>query len=486
MGQLPAPSTAVLPPTRPVRPRWWTAPPTGLPRRALAGAGALAVAAGAALPTARPGVDVPLTAAGTIGLVIAAAPRPRSRGDAGLLALALGLSTVAAVRDSAWLTLTCLAAAVCLICAVVVRARTWAAVLLAVPMIGSASPPGLAWVTHEVRSLARPRGTASWVRGAALAATLAVVFGGLLAWADPVFTVVVLKASPGADVAMLPGQVFTAAVLAALLAGLLYAVRARARRLRLTRTARPRPAAEWALPLAVVDAVLLAFGAVQAAVLFGGYTPSLARAGVTYADRAHEGFWQLLMVTLLTIAVLALGGRRADPTEPRHRRLLAVTGGGLVVLALGVVASALRRMWLYEQAYGWTVLRLCVALFELWLGGVLVLVAVAWLLRWTARLPRAVVASAAAVLLGLGLAGPDAVVARWNVDRLHTKQTIDLTYLSGLSADAWPALTCLPPPMAFAALAGHAPEPDPWYAANLSRGRAGAALHDLRAGRARC
>jgi hypothetical protein len=319
-----------------------------------------------------------------------------------------------------------------------------------------------------------------------LAATLAVVFGGLLAWADPVFTVVVLAAWPGVDLAMLPVQALTGAVVAALLAGLLYAVRARARRPRLPLTARPRPAAEWALPLAVVDAVLLAFGTVQAAVLFGGYTPSLAQAGVTYADRAHAGFWKLLAVTLLTIAVLGWSGRRADPAEPRHRRLLAVTGGALVVLTIGVVASALRRIWLYEQAYGWTVLRLCVAVFELWLGGVLVLVAVAWLLRWTARLPRAVVASAAAVLLGLGLAGPDAVVARGNVDRYRTEQEIDVAYLSRLSADAWPALACLPPPMASAALAGHAPANDPWYAVNLSRRGAEAALRDLRAGGTRC
>ncbi len=245
---------------------------------------------------------------------------------------------------------------------------------------------------------------------------------------------------------------------------------------RLARAARTRPAAEWALPLAAVDAVLLAFGVLQAAVLFGGYTPSLSAAGVTYSERAHQGFGQLVVVTLLTLALLGWAGRRADPRAARHRAVLAITGGLLVVLALGVVASALRRLWLYEQAYGWTVLRLCVAGFELWLAVVLVLVGAAWAARRTALVPRGVAVSAAAALLVLALAGPDALVARWNVDRLRHTGTLDVAYLSALSADAVPELVCLPEPYRTQVLAGRRVERSPWYAANLARFRARAAL----------
>jgi hypothetical protein len=197
---------------------------------------------------------------------------------------------------------------------------------------------------------------------------------------------------------------------------------------------------------------------------------------MSYADRAREGFWQLSAVTVATLAVLGWAGLRADRTSPRHRLLLAVTGGLLVALTLGVVASALHRMWLYEQEYGWTVLRLCVATFEVWLGAVLVTLAAAWARRRTAPVPPTVVVSAAVVLLGLAIAGPDALVARWNVERFRQNGKIDVEYLSHLSADAVPALRCLPGPLREQVLAEQKPRTDPWYAVNVARERANAAL----------
>ena len=46
--------------------------------------------------------------------------------------------------------------------------------------------------------------------------------------------------------------------------------------------------------------------------------------------------------------------------------------GALCVLTLAVVASALYRMSLYQEAFGYTVLRVFVDGFELWLGLVVV------------------------------------------------------------------------------------------------------------------
>ncbi len=90
-------------------------------------------------------------------------------------------------------------------------------------------------------------------------------------------------------------------------------------------------------------------------------------------------------VTLIAVVLLAWAGRRAGTDRSSGRRLLALLGGGLVVLVLVVVASALRRMALYEQYFGWTVLRLHVAAFEVWLAVVLVLCGLAWTVRGRRR-----------------------------------------------------------------------------------------------------
>jgi hypothetical protein len=152
----------------------------------------------------------------------------------------------------------------------------------------------------------------------------------------------------------------------------------------------------------------------------------------------------------------------------------------LVLLVLVLVGSAIRRLWLYERTFGWTVTRLHAGVFELWLGVTLVVVGAAWLLRRSDRAPRLVIGSAALTLLLLGWSGPDAVVASGNVDRYLSTGTLDTDYVTRLSADAVPALSRLPEPMRTCVLYGFTVRPAPWYATNLGRVRAAAVLTTLR------
>lgn len=153
-----------------------------------------------------------------------------------------------------------------------------------------------------------------------------------------------------------------------------------------------------------------------------------------------------------------------------------MTRAGLGVLclgALGVVASALRRMDLYVDAFGLTRLRIFVVVVELVMAAVLVLVLVAGV-RWRAGwLPRAVVQVAAVAMLGLALVNPDAQIVRHNMAAGPEAQPLDIGYLQGLSADAAPAMAALDEPWASCLLAGRrvdpAHSPAEW---NLGRERA--------------
>ena len=153
---------------------------------------------------------------------------------------------------------------------------------------------------------------------------------------------------------------------------------------RARRGARVRPAAP-AGPAAVARAVrarrgrvhialgalvglFAAFVALQFATLFGGTEHVLDTTGLTYAEYARSGFAQLLAVAALTFAVLAAARRWARP----HRLLLAA----LCVLTLVVLASALKRLGLYEETYGFTRLRLAAHAALLYLGALFCLVLV--------------------------------------------------------------------------------------------------------------
>ncbi len=171
--------------------------------------------------------------------------------------------------------------------------------------------------------------------------------------------------------------------------------------------ARPSPSpAEWAVPLLLADAVLLVFLLVQGAVLFDPAT-ALAGTGVTPSQWAREGFGQLVAVTVLLLLTLGWAVRRVDRAEARQARLLLGGGGVMSLLALAVVASALSRMAFYTDQFGATSLRLYVVVFEVWLAVVVLLVALTWLRRRVALLPRAVVVTAGAAVLLLAAVGPD-------------------------------------------------------------------------------
>ncbi|MFD1050426.1 DUF4153 domain-containing protein [Kibdelosporangium lantanae] len=74
-----------------------------------------------------------------------------------------------------------------------------------------------------------------------------------------------------------------------------------------------------------------------------------------------------------TVSRVANGKTNVDDTT-RDRVFLRSLLGALCLLMLVVVASALTRMWAYQEAYGFTVMRLLVEACELWLGVVYLLV----------------------------------------------------------------------------------------------------------------
>jgi hypothetical protein len=163
----------------------------------------------------------------------------------------------------------------------------------------------------------------------------------------------------------------------------------------------------------------------------------------------------------------------------RQRIMVRLVGGLLCALTLVIVASALRRMLLYVDAYGFTWLRLVSFSFEIWLGIVFLVVAVAGIRLRGGWVPRATGAAAAAVLFALVAVNPEGLMARTHLERLGGPYSVDFHYLGGLSADVVDEILKLPPGVrdcALADLRSELAQPDPWYEFNLAREHARTAL----------
>jgi uncharacterized protein DUF4153 len=238
---------------------------------------------------------------------------------------------------------------------------------------------------------------------------------------------------------------------------------------------------EWLTALTLLDLLFVGFVLVQVSVLFGGHRYVLATEGVTYAEYARQGFFQLLAVGALTLAVIAAAVRWARREGSRDTLVLRLLLGALSVLTLVILASALRRLSLYEDAYGLTQLRFSVHATILWMAGIFLLLLVAGATMRTSWLPRVSVIFTALGILMFTLVNPDGVVAEHNVRRFQETGALDLGYLSSLGADAVPALAALPPQARCWALRPFAERllpSDPFLGWNVARERARAILGD--------
>jgi hypothetical protein len=307
-----------------------------------------------------------------------------------------------------------------------------------------ALPDGLASVAgppaRRLSGRASPRAIA---RAAVLIVPVAALLAVLLGSADPVFRryVHVPSAAPQAWGPNLLAMMLGAVALATLVAiavrhpSPLEAAAQRPWSARWVRTG------EWVGLLAVVDVLFAIFVVIQFAVFFGGRTRVLEQQGLTYAQYARGGFWQLLGAAAIAGSVLAFAWYALPrPTPPRLRRLFLALALTLVALVGVVLVSAFRRLSLYEDAYGLTQLRILVHTTIIGLGVLSVCVVVALLAWRTSWLPAAAVAIVTLGVLGLNLMNLDERIAVRNLERAQAGGTVDVWTLSQLSDDAIPVM----------------------------------------------
>lgn len=431
---------------------------------------------GAATLIALPGIQWGLLSVGAVFVVLIATrhdPALRSarltHSDRLLLGVAVGLACVPALRDDFALVLTAIAGCLGLVAIVSHRARMLTQVLSAGVLAVIGSVRGARWFSlglrqsaHGARPLLRGLG-----KGVSIGLPGAACVAALLSAADPAYALALQRATGALDATttmrVVAGSLVAGALIVAL-HGLAHPVRWWTPRVR-----PPRPAAEWVAPLVMLDGLIALWVVVQVQRLFA------VAARTDLADRARQGFFELLAVILVVAITLAWASGRVSRPDRAQRGILIGLGCLTVLLVLVLVASAITRMVHYTRDYGATVLRLEVVVAEVWLAAVLLGAGVAWLRGRTAGLVRAVVGSAGALVIALGVLGPESLVARWNVERYQRTGSFDVGYARNLSRDAVPELARLPEPLRSCVLP-EPMDPGPWYAANVARWRAAESL----------
>jgi len=364
-----------------------------------------------------------------------------------LVAAAVVLALWLPLRDSPWLTaLNTLTCGALIVAAVVFDKHPVPRLTLRSfgELVGRATA-GLAGPALVARSLlvavpgGRVRSNESLVavaRGLAIAVLPVLILGAFLAQADAVFASA-FSFDLNAGSFMRHGAL--SAFVALAVSGLVCIGRVGS-------TEDPgRPGSLRTLEVAtVLGCIFVLFGAFAASQVVGAFVDVdtiLATQGMTHADYARSGFFQLLSVAALTLVILSALQALVRPDSSAIDNVRRALGAGVCLLTVLIVAVSINRLGLYVDAFGQTTLRWYSTAFAWLLGAVFVMFAA----QHVATAPRPWFGRAASALvmmtlLAVNVVNPEHRVAEHNLTNEPTEAALDARYLIGLSADAWPLL----------------------------------------------
>jgi len=326
--------------------------------------------------------------------------------------------------------------------------------------------------------------------GVVLTIPLVLLFGALLASADPVFERLT-RFFVDWDLGRLLSHLLLIGFLSWISAGYLRGVA-------VPRTERSEPlvqvpaptwgALEIGIPLGALALLFLTFIVIQARYLFGGEDLIRTTVGLTYAEYARRGFFELVAVAGLVLPVLLAADWAVQQGDRVATRVCRGLAAAVLVLVALIIVSAAIRLRLYREAYGLTEDRFHAAVIMAWIACALAWFGATVLRGQRGRFVAGAILAGFAVVAVVNVIDPDAMIARANLARAARGDELDAGYLTLLDADAAPVLAAALPTLTTAdrcTIVRHLTEAyrkrqeSDWRTWSLGRSRADAAFRVL-------
>ena len=189
----------------------------------------------------------------------------------------------------------------------------------------------------------------------------------------------------------------------------------------------------------IMAAVYVFYSGIQILFLFLRLDSGLPE-GVTYSQYAHQGFWQLLFVSLINFVTVLACAKIFE-----ENRVLKILLTVISVCTCIMILSAAYRMVLYVNEYDLSFLRVLV----LWFLAVLMVIffgVIYSIFRKEFRLFRYITAVVSVCYILFSFSRPDALIAGYNIQNTQKTEETDLYYLIYLlSEDAAPQIAQIDP-----------------------------------------
>ncbi len=162
--------------------------------------------------------------------------------------------------------------------------------------------------------------------------------------------------------------------------------------------------------------------------------------GYTYSEYARRGFFELLILTFINIAVMLttikVAKNRIYVTKVTGSSVIKIFMAGLCVLTVMLAGLSFYKMMLYYQEFGLTRLRVLVMIF-LWFEIIGLVITLVFIFKSKLKIIAAYALIGLTFYISINLINIDGIVAKSHVEIYNQTGDADFYYLASLSADAY-------------------------------------------------
>jgi hypothetical protein len=183
--------------------------------------------------------------------------------------------------------------------------------------------------------------------------------------------------------------------------------------------------------LVCVNLIYAMFVMIQFTYLLGGAKPL----GFSFSEYARRGFFELVAVSLINFSILLFNINFTRDTDKKLYFLVKLLNTFLILCTLIMLYSAHYRMWLYEDAYGYTYLRVFTHSFMVFIFILLIVTAVK---VWNDKLLllKYYIVIGLVCYMAINFINVDKIIASKNIDRFTNGKPLDIAYFNDLSFDS--------------------------------------------------
>lgn len=144
-----------------------------------------------------------------------------------------------------------------------------------------------------------------------------------------------------------------------------------------------------------------------------------------YSSYARKGFFQLMIVSLINFVMILIAKNYVKSKNNKFVNIMSII---MIICTFIILVSAGYRMYLYENAYGYTLLRLLVYI-TLFTETILLVPTIIYVIDKPINLKKSYFVIIMIVYVGINFLNLDNIIAENNVDRYFKTGKLDVYYL---------------------------------------------------------